>query len=373
MSPIMTTTSPYLPPMDQYLKHLQQIWDSKWITNGGMKHEQLEHALQKHLACDYISLFTNGHLALETALKALQLTGEIITTPFTFVSTSHAIVNAGCTPVFCDIEEETFTIDVSQIERYITEKTSAIVAVHVYGNCCDIEAIEAIAKKHNLKVIYDAAHAFNVLRNGKSIATAGDVTMYSFHGTKVFHTIEGGALVCKDQALFEKIQAMKNFGLSENHSAEFGGTNGKMSEFQAAMGLCNLDQLQYQIDWRSNLFNRYIEKLQTVDCITLPEIQSSIIPNYAYFPIRVKEGLRNQLHEKLQEENILARKYFYPLISHMSYFEEYYIQGNTPVAEKAAEEVLVLPLHMNVTLDQIDFICDVIIQWNKSLQVNIGN
>ena len=370
MSQSITTASPYLPPIEHYLTHLQHIWDSKWITNGGMKHEQLEQALQEHLECDYVSLFTNGHLALETALKALQLTGEVITTPFTFVSTAQAIVNAGCTPVFCDIEEETYTIDVSQIERHITEKTSAIVAVHVYGNCCDIEAIEAIATKHNLKVIYDAAHAFHVLRNGKSIATFGDATMYSFHATKVFHTIEGGAVVCKNQALYDRIQAMKNFGLSEN-SAHYDGTNGKMSEFQAAMGLCNLEVLQHQINWRSKLFNRYIERLQLVDRIRLPKLQPSITPNYAYFPIQVNDGLRDKLDEALKEKGILARKYFYPILSHMPSLKHHYIDGNTKVAEKVADEVLVLPLHMNLTLEQIDLISDAIIQWNESLKVNI--
>ena len=370
MSRTITTASPYLPPIDDYLTHLQQIWDSKWITNGGMKHEQLQQSLQEHLECNFLSLFTNGHLALETALKALQLTGEVITTPFTFVSTAHAIVNAGCTPVFCDIEEETYTIDVSQIERHITEKTSAIVAVHVYGNCCDLEAIEAIATKHNLKVIYDAAHAFHVLRNGKSIATAGDMTMYSFHATKVFHTIEGGAVVCNNQALYERIQAMKNFGLFEN-SAHYIGTNGKMSEFQAAMGLCNLEVLPDQIDWRSKLFNRYMERLQLVDSIRLPKLQPSITPNYAYFPIRVNDGLRDKLDESLTEKGILARKYFYPIVSHMPSFNHQSIKGNTKVAEKVADEVLVLPLHTNLTLEQIDLISEAIIQWNESLKVNI--
>lgn len=367
----ITTSSPFLPPIEQYISHLMHIYDSQWITNIGKKHKELQHALQEHLQCDYISLFTNGHLALETVIKALQLTGEIITTPFSFVSTSHAIMNAGCTPVFCDIEEETYTIDVSQIEQHITEKTSAILAVHVYGNCCDVEAIEKIANKYNLKVIYDAAHAFNVTYKNESIANFGDATMFSFHATKVFHTIEGGAVICKSQALFEIMQSMKNFGLSESNSAQYIGTNAKMSEFQAAMGLCNLEHLPSQIKWREALFNQYIKRLCSIDSIELPTYQHTITPNYAYFPMRVKQGLRDELAESLEQKNIFARKYFHPLISHMPSYQHLYRPNLTPVAEKVSEEVLVLPLHMNLTLDHIDFICDVIVQWSEQIHLSI--
>ena len=251
-----------MPSIDEYIEEIRDLWESKWLTNMGSKHRSLESQLSDYLKVPNISLFTNGHLALECILAALNLTGEVITTPFTFASTTHAIVRCGLTPVFCDINSEDYTIDVNKIECLITEKTSAIVPVHVYGNVCNVDKIEKIAIKYNLKVIYDAAHAFGVTVNGKGIGTFGDASMFSFHATKVFNTIEGGAVTYRDSLIKDKLEAIKNFGITSSETVEYVGGNAKMSEFQAAMGICNLRHVNNEIAKRKIVVERYISNLE---------------------------------------------------------------------------------------------------------------
>lgn len=359
-------TRSFLPPLEEYMNEIAPLWESRWLTNMGVKHRQLETELCQRMQVEHTALFTNGHLALEYAFKALQLTGEAITTPFTFASTTQAIVRSGLTPVFCDISQEDFTIDVSKIESLITPRTSAIVPVHVYGNVCDVEAINDIAKRHGLKVIYDAAHAFGETRNGVDVGSFGDMSMFSFHATKVFHTIEGGALTCHDDQVYERISALKNFGqYSPEDVGEVGG-NAKMNEFQAAMGICNLRYLEQAIASRKAAAQTYRKRLGDVQGITLCPEDPKVSSNYAYFPIVVDpEGFgmdRNQLHEKLKAAGVLTRKYFYPATNEFSCYQGLFPLQETPVAKRLAEQVLVLPLYAGLTEEEANEICDLILQ-----------
>ena len=283
MSILVTRSS--LPSLDEFVNEIESLWNSHWLTNMGAKHKELETALSSFLDVPYVSLFTNGHLALEMAIQAMGLTGEVITTPFTFVSTTHAIVRNGLKPVFCDIEESDYTLDPALIESLITEKTSAIIPVHVYGNICDVEAIEKIASQYNLKVLYDAAHAFGETYKGRGVGVYGDASMFSFHATKVFHTIEGGAVTTSDAELKKCLEMTKNYGITGPEDVELVGGNAKMNEFQAAMGLCNLRHLEGEIEKRRLVVERYRENLGGISGIRLNAIGSDVVPNHAYFPV----------------------------------------------------------------------------------------
>ncbi len=360
----INVTSSSMPPFEEYIEKIRPLWDSKWLTNCGSMHNLLEEKLQEYLGVKNVSLFSNGHLALYTALNSLNLTGEVITTPFTFISTTHAIVQNGLTPVFCDINPDDYTIDVNKIEKLITDKTSAIVAVHVYGNACDVEKIEEIAKKHNLKVIYDAAHAFGVKYKGRPITSYGDISMVSFHATKVFHTIEGGALIYNDDSLKSKIASLRNFGLAGQDQCDYIAMNAKMNEFQAAMGLCNLKHIDEEIEKRRRVVLRYQENLKGIKGIKYFQVQDNITPNYIYFPIVVNEEeygeTRDRLMERLADENIFSRKYFYPLTCDFKCYKDKGYRGDVEVARKIAERVLTLPLYASLTEEDVDRICKII-------------
>jgi dTDP-4-amino-4,6-dideoxygalactose transaminase len=351
-----------MPPLEEYIDEIKSLWDSHWLTNMGKKHLELEYKLNNYLKTNNITLFTNGHLALECAIAALNVTGEVITTPYTFVSTTHAIVRNGIKPVFCDINPEDYTIDVTKIEELITEKTSAIIPVHVYGNVCNIEEIQRIADKYNLRVIYDAAHTFGVTVNGLGIGNFGDISMFSFHATKVFNTIEGGALTYNNPKLQQVLNDIKNFGITSPETIEYVGGNAKMNEFQAAMGLCNLRHVDEEINKRKLVVDRYNENLSNIDGITLSEPQRGIKSNYAYFPV-IFDGFkktRNIVFEELKAHNIIARKYFYPLTNAIECYKDEYNVNDTPVAKHISECVLTLPLYADLGLEDVDRICEII-------------
>lgn len=353
-------TSPLLPDLQEFNQYLQQIWESKWITNNGSFHKQLEKALAEYLGVEYISLFTNGTLPLITALQALGLTkGEVITTPYSFVATSHSIWWNQLTPVFVDIEEETCGMDPSKIEAAITENTVAIMPVHCYGKPCKTEQIDAIAKKHGLKVIYDAAHAFGVNVNGQSILNAGDISTLSFHATKVYNTIEGGALICHSAEMKEQIDHLKNFGFEDDVTVVAPGINSKMDEVRSAYGLLNLRQVDAAIEARQKVANQYCEALREVKGIRFFDDMPGVRHNYSYFPIFIEEAQfgmsRDALYAKLKENNIFGRRYFYPLISTFEPYRDYPSAKpeNLPVATKVAEQVLCLPMHHALSDDDV--------------------
>ena len=359
----INVTRSSMPSYEEYCQAIKPIFESRHLTNMGPVHNEFMEKAGAYLGVDNISLFTNGHLALEIAIKALGLKGEVITTPFTFASTTHAIVNSGLIPVFCDITPDTYTIDADKIESLITDKTSAIIPVHVYGNVCDVDKIEKIATKHNLKVIYDAAHVFGVKIKGKGIGSFGDISMFSFHATKVFNTIEGGCLTYKDNTLTEKISSLRNFGITGPESVDFVGTNAKMNEFQAAMGLCNLCHIDEELAKRKTAEETYRMRLEGVDGIKLCPENENVTKNYAYFPV-VFDGYkynRDEIAEKLSENNIFARKYFYPVTNEFSYYKGKYT-GETPVAKHISENVLTLPMYAGLTEDEVNLICDIILK-----------
>jgi dTDP-4-amino-4,6-dideoxygalactose transaminase len=350
-----------MPPYDEYIEEIKSIWDTRWLTNMGSIHNRLADGLKNYLKVQNIELFVNGHLALYCAIKALKLKGEIITTPFTFASTTNAIVQAGCTPVYCDVKSD-YTIDEDKIESLITDKTSAILAVHVYGNVCNVETIQKIADKYNLKVIYDAAHVFGVEYNGKGIADYGDVSMLSFHATKVFHTIEGGGLCFKNKDLVAELNKQRNFGLSGEELDGF-GTNAKMNEFSAAMGICNLRHIDEQLAMRKAVYERYCQNLKTAKGIKLLSVRNGVKQNYAYYPILVDKteyGIdRDELMAVLSQNGINARKYFYPLVSENKEFGKD-LTYNTPSALYYSRNVLCLPMYAELALSDVDKICDII-------------
>lgn len=364
-------TESSLPSFEEYINEIKTIFDSKWLTNMGEKHVELEKKLKEYLKIKNISLFTNGHLALMVAVQAMNLPkgGEVITTPYSFSSTTHAIVQNGLKPVFCDIDPENYTIDVNKIEELITEKTVAILPVHVYGHVCDVEAIDKIAKKHNLKVIYDAAHVFGVEYKGKCIAEYGDISMFSFHATKVFNTIEGGALVYNDESLKPYIDKLKNFGINGPERVEYVGINAKMNEFCAAMGLCNLRHIEESIAKREKVYKRYIERLNNVPGITVSKEQDNVKPNYAYFPVVFDKEIfgknRDEIMEILEKENIFTRKYFYPLINDYECYRNEYDSKLTPISKKISDNVLTIPMYADLKIEDVDRICDIILSSNK--------
>lgn len=366
MKKILVTRSS-MPSYEEYCEEIRSLWDSHWLTNMGVKHKELQKTLEDFFEIPHVTLYTNGHLALENAIAALNLPegGEVITTPFTFASTTHAIVRNGLVPVFCDIREDDYTIDVSKIEALITDQTVAIVPVHVYGNLCDVEEIDKIAKKYGLKVIYDAAHAFAVKYKGVSSACFGDASMFSFHATKVFNTIEGGCVCYHNDSWVQLLNDMKNFGIRSEEEVAYVGANAKMNEFQAAMGICNMRHLNEEIAKRKAVVERYRERLSGVEGIKLSVIQENIESNYAYFPV-VFDGYkytRNEVFARLSEQGIGARKYFYPLTNSFECYRNYPTAGTekTPVAQHMALRVLTLPLYADLSLEDVDRICNVIL------------
>lgn len=363
--PVLVTRSS-LPDLEEYIEEIKPIFDSAWLTNMGPVHQNFEQKLENYLKVPNVSLFCNGHLSLFIAIKALRLSGEVITTPFSFASTTHAIADNGLRPVFCDIDPDTYTLDPEKIESLITRHTTAIIPVHVYGNVCNVNAIEAIAKKHHLKVIYDAAHAFGVEVNGEGIGNFGDVSMFSFHATKVFNTIEGGALTYQEKALKDLLYNLKNFGITSQTTVEDIGTNAKMNEFQAAMGICNLRHVNDEIEKRRKVVERYWEHLENIPGIKLNPQQQGVKTNFAYFPVvfdkKVFGKSRDQVAEELAKENIYVRKYFYPLINDYECYHSIYSSKATPVAKKIADSVITLPLFADLELEMVDEICRIILR-----------
>lgn len=359
-----------MPPFEEYCGEIEELWDSHWLTNRGVKHKELENKIQDYLGVEHMTLFVNGHSALECILETMELgkdgRDEVITTPFTFVSTTHAIVRKGLKPVFCDIKEDDFTIDPAKIENLITDKTCAILPVHVYGNVCDVDAIRIIACKYGLKVIYDAAHAFGVERNGIGVGNFGDASMFSFHATKVFNTIEGGAIAHPDGVLSERLAQWRNFGITSPESVEYVGGNSKMNEFAAAMGLCNLRHVDEEIAKRKKVTERYWERLKDLRGVQVNKPQQGIKANYAYMPIVVDPeafgATRDDITITLSEAGIGARKYFYPLTSDCECYNDCFFSSekSTPIAYRTAENVLTLPLYADLSLKDVDRICDIL-------------
>lgn len=369
MSDNILVTRSSMPDFDEYMDEVKDIWDSHWLTNMGVKHKRLQSELVKYLDVANTELFTNGHMALELTLQAMKLKGEVITTPFTFASTTHAIVRNDLKPVFCDINPIDFTIDVDKIESLITDQTCAIVPVHVYGNVCNIHAIEKVAHKYGLKVIYDAAHTFGVRYKGKGIGVYGDASCFSFHATKVFNTIEGGATSFHDIEFGKELYRLKNFGIRDTENVDGVGANAKMNEFCAAMGLCNLKHINDEIQKRKYVVERYKQHLDVIDGIQLNPIQNDVTPNYAYFPVIIDEQLfgssRNEVIEELRKNGILARKYFYPLTNTFNCFHNQYDVSLTPIALHISKRVLTLPLYADLTLQDVDRICNIILNCQK--------
>lgn len=358
-------TQPALPPLEEFYPYLQEIWDSKILTNGGPFHQQLEQALCDYLGVSYLSLFTNGTIALVTALQTLRITGEVITTPYSFVATAHSLLWNDIKPVFVDIDPNTLNLDPAKIEAAITPKTTAILPVHVYGHPCDVEGIEKIADNYGLKVIYDAAHAFGVQCHCGSVLNHGDLSVMSFHATKVFNTFEGGAIVCPDAKTKQRIDHLKNFGFVDEVTVVAPGINGKMCEFNAALGLLQLKGVDEAIKKRKAIDAYYREKLADVKGIFCLQSAGEKVANYAYFPILVKPDYpldREGLYQKLRDNNIYARRYFYPLISDFPMYRGLpsASQKNLPVASKAASEVLCLPIYPSLTDSALDLILHLI-------------
>lgn len=361
-------TQPLLPPLEQFLPYLQKIWESKWLTNNGDLHQELERELCNYLRVENLSLFTNGTLPLITALQALEIKGEVITTSYSFVATTHALWWNGIEPLFVDIDPVTLNIDPKKIEEAITPRTTAIMPVHVYGNPCDIEAIDKIAKKYNLKVIYDAAHAFGVTINGKSILEAGDISTLSFHATKTYNTAEGGATVCNSAELKKEIDYLKNFGFAGETTVLAPGINAKMDEIRSALGLLNLTIVDEAIAKRGKIAKLYREGLKQIEGISFMEDIPGVRHNYSYFPIFIDQNSyslsRDQLYEKLKDNNIYGRRYFYPLISQFAPYLKLKsaAPANLPIAHRTADSVICLPMHHELEEQDVERIVEVIKQ-----------
>ena len=361
---ILVTRS-MMPSYEEYIEAIKPLWDSHWLTNMGFYHQELEKQLKEYLYVPELSLMVNGHMALELAIQTFCFPegAEVITTPFTFISTTHAIVRNNLKPVFCDVKESDGTIDETKIEDLITEHTVAIVPVHVYGNACNIEEIQRIADKYNLKVIYDAAHAFGVKYKGRGIGCYGDASVFSFHATKVFHTIEGGAVAFSDHKLYEKLYNLKNFGIRGEELVVEVGANAKMNEFAAIMGLCNLRQIDEAMESRRRVYERYVEEFENVQGIGLLNNTLADNRNYAYFPITIEKEFpisRDELYDKFIEHNVHPRKYFYPLTMDQACFKKKYREVNVEVARKLSEEILVLPMYAGLDLEKVKEICSII-------------
>ncbi len=359
-------TQPVLPPLEEFVKSLEKIWDCKWLTNNGQFHQDFEKALAKHLGVKYVSLFSNGTLALISALQVMRITGEVITTPYSFVATTHALHWNGIKPVFADIDPITLNLDPKKIEAAITPKTTAIMPVHVYGTPCNVEAIKEIADTYGLKVIYDAAHAFDVDVNGNSVLNYGDMSILSFHATKVFNTIEGGAIICNDEATKKRIDYLKNFGFAGETKVIAPGINAKMNELQAAYGLLQLEHIDEAISKRKYIADLYRNLLTDVDGITFLKDIEGVKHNYAYFPIFIdkkKYGKsRDDLYEELKKHNIYGRRYFYPLISQFPTYSGLpsAALGNLSIAEGVTKQVICLPIYPDLLKENINEICRIV-------------
>lgn len=358
-------TQSSMPPYEEYIEAIKPLWNSHWLTNMGKYHKELEEKLREYLGVPELSLMVNGHMALEMAIQAFGFPegSEVITTPFTFISTTHAIVRNRLKPVFCDVKLSDGTIDETKIEDLITEHTVAIVPVHVYGNVCNIEEIQKIADKYNLKVIYDAAHAFGVRYKGKGIGCYGDASIFSFHATKVFNTIEGGAVTFSDHKLYEKLYNLKNFGIRGEELVADVGANAKMNEFCAIMGLCNLNHLEDALANRKEKYEYYKEKLKDVKGIRFLDRNNEATLNYAYFPIIIEDSYgvsRDTLYEKLKENNIYSRKYFYPITSDQACFKNKYKNDEVGCARQLAKKILVIPFYEKMNLNHQKYIVNII-------------
>ena len=358
-------TQPHLPPLEEFLPYLEKIWANKILTNCGPFHHQLEVALCEYLGVEHLALFTNGTLALVTALQALRITGEVITTPYSFVATAHSLLWNGIKPVFADIDPDTLNLDPSKIEAAITPQTTAIMPVHVYGHPCDVDAIQGIADRYNLRVIYDAAHAFGVQNHGGSVLRHGDLSVLSFHATKVFNTFEGGAIICPDAKTKQHIDHLKNFGFEDEVTVTAPGINGKMSEFNAALGLLQLQHIDQALTRRKEIDATYRELLKGVKGLRCLQGAGETRANYAYFPILVDADYplgRDALFEKLRDHNIFARRYFFPLISDFPMYRGLpsASRDNLPVATAAAQQVLCLPIYPALEMAQIEMIAELI-------------
>lgn len=364
MSNKILVTKATLPPFEEYIDEIRSIWDSHWLTNMGVKHKEFQSKLKEFMGVPNVELMVNGHMALEMILQAFDLKGEVITTPFTFASTTHAIVRNGLTPVFCDIKEDDNTIDPDKIEDLITDKTCAIVPVHVYGNVCDVEKIEAIAKKHDLKVIYDAAHTFGETYKGVGIGNFGDASIFSFHATKVFNSIEGGCVCFSDSSIERRLYNLKNFGIKDADTVEAVGANAKMNEFQAAMGLCNLRYLGESIEKREKLIKLYQELLDDIEGISLWHEQDNVVHNYAYFPIVINKEIygldRDEVFELLMKYDICPRKYFYPLTCDFDAYKGEFGGAHCEVARKISSSVLTLPIYPDLETEIVEKICRIL-------------
>ena len=376
MDKVINVTRSSLPDILDYVEEIRPIFESRILTNMGPVYEKFKSMLQHELEVENLSLFVNGHMALEMAIDAFGLKhkgellggGEVITTPYTFASTTHAIARNNLIPVFCDIKPTDYTMDPEKIESLITDKTVAIIPVHVYGNVCDVERIQEIADKHHLTVIYDAAHAFGVKYKGKSISNYGDASMFSFHATKVFNSIEGGAVAYKEEKYTPILHRLKNFGIENNANVELVGANAKLNEFCAAMGICNIKRLSICHEKRRILYHRYFERLSNVPGIRMVEIQEDVVPNYAYMPVYFEKDIfgvsRDEVTDILKAKNIFARKYFYPAVNNFSCYKKYR-NHPTPISDMAAQNILCLPLYEDLALEEVDRICDIIIKNGK--------
>ncbi len=365
--PQINVTRSSMPQFEEYCNEIKELWSTHWLTNMGTKHKIFENDLINYLKSDNVKLYVNGHLALENILEAMAFPkgSEVITTPFTFASTVHSIVRSGLTPILCDIKLTDYTIDEDKIEALITDKTVAIMPVHVYGNLCNVEKIKKIAIKHNLKVIYDAAHAFAVSYKGTSTANFGDASMFSFHATKVFNSIEGGALFFRDSNLENRLNELKNFGIHGPENVSLVGGNAKMNEFAAAMGICNLRHIDEEINKRSIVYKHYNYRLSNIKGIRLNKIQKDVNPNYAYYPVIFEDYkyTRDEVFEKLKDNDIVARKYFYPLVNSFNCYKNHNFYGTekTPNAKYISDRVLTLPMYADLHMEDVDRICDLIL------------
>lgn len=354
-----------MPPYEEYIEAIKPLWDSHWLTNMGVYHQRLELQLKEYLDVPELSLMVNGHMALELAIQVMGFPkdGEVITTPFTFISTTHAIIRNGLKPVFCDVKEDDGTIDEEKIEELITEKTVAIIPVHVYGNVCNVEKIQQIADKYEIKVIYDAAHAFGVSYKGKGIGVYGDASIFSFHATKVFNTIEGGAVAFKEKKYYDKLYNLKNFGIRSEELITEVGVNAKLNEFCAIMGLCNLKYVEHAIACRKKICEEYERRLRGIKGIRIFQKRLDMKRNYGYFPIFVGEDyplIRDELYELLKDHGIYSRKYFYPLTSDQVCLKNRYRNARLDCARQMAEQVLVLPVYENLEMGSVDKIIKLI-------------
>ncbi len=365
MKEIFVTKSS-MPPYEEYIEMIKPLWDSHRLTNMGEYHNRFEKQLKDYLQAEEVSLMTNGHLALELVIQAIGLPagGEVITTPFTFISTTHAIVRNGLKPVFCDINADNYTMDVSKMEGLITENTVAIVPVHVYGQVCDVKAIEKLAHKYHLKVIYDAAHAFGVMYEGKSVLGYGDASVLSFHATKVFHTVEGGAVVYQDKKLGTELYRLKNFGIQNEILIDKAGSNAKLDELRAIMGLCNLKYIDAEIEKRGKVEERYRDNLKDIAGLHILKPQEDVRENYAYFPVVFDKNIlgygRDDVYCHLRKNQIYTRKYFYPLTCDAECYKGNFIDCQITTARKIADSVLTLPMYADLAVEEVDRICEYI-------------